>query len=78
MMAPDLERLASTAWPIASWAGSRIGVAAIRQFGGGATEPQHATLGVLKQALELAGVEFIDKNDDGPGVRLWKGHRKKA
>jgi hypothetical protein len=24
------------------------------------------------------GVEFIDENGGGPGVRLWKGHRKKA
>ena len=32
----------------------------------------------IKQALEKAGVEFIDENGGGPGVRLWKGHRKKA
>jgi predicted transcriptional regulator len=32
----------------------------------------------IKQALEKAGVEFIDENGGGPGVRLWKGPRKKA
>jgi transcriptional regulator with XRE-family HTH domain len=57
---------------------ARIGVATIRQFEGGATEPRYATLTILKQALELAGVEFIDENGGGPGVRLWKGHRKKV
>jgi transcriptional regulator with XRE-family HTH domain len=49
---------------------ARIGVATIRQFEGGATEPRHATLAVLKQALELAGVEFIDENGTGEGVRF--------
>jgi hypothetical protein len=32
----------------------------------------------LRQALEAAGVEFIDENGGGPGVRLRKGHRKKV
>jgi hypothetical protein len=27
---------------------------------------------VLRQAFELAGVEFIDENGGGPGVRLRK------
>jgi transcriptional regulator with XRE-family HTH domain len=31
----------------------------------------------LQRALELAGVEFIDENGGGPGVRLRKGHRSK-
>jgi transcriptional regulator with XRE-family HTH domain len=32
----------------------------------------------LRRALETAGVEFIDANGGGPGVRLRQGHRKKA
>jgi hypothetical protein len=32
----------------------------------------------LRQALEAAGVEFVDENGGGPGVRLRKGHRKKV
>ena len=47
---------------------ARIGVATIRQFEGGATEPRHATLAVLRQVLELAGIEFIDENGTGEGV----------
>jgi transcriptional regulator with XRE-family HTH domain len=54
---------------------SMIGVATIRQFEGGATEPRLATLLVLRQALETAGVDFIDENGGGPGVRL--RHRDK-
>ena len=32
----------------------------------------------LRAALEAAGVEFIDENGGGPGVRLQKPQRKKA
>jgi transcriptional regulator with XRE-family HTH domain len=32
----------------------------------------------LRRALELGGVEFIDENGGGPGVRLRKSQRQKA
>ena len=32
----------------------------------------------VRRALESAGVEFIDENGGGPGVRLRKRHQKKA
>jgi transcriptional regulator with XRE-family HTH domain len=32
----------------------------------------------LQQALESAGVEFIDENGGGPGVRLRKRYQKKG
>ncbi len=32
---------------------------------------------VLRQAFERAGIEFIDENGGGPGVRLRKRHRLK-
>ena len=32
----------------------------------------------LRRALETAGVEFIDENGGGPGVRLRKRQQKKA
>jgi hypothetical protein len=32
----------------------------------------------VRRALESAGVEFIDENGGGPGVRLRKRHRKKG
>jgi transcriptional regulator with XRE-family HTH domain len=31
----------------------------------------------LKRALELAGIEFIDENGGGPGVRLRRRQRQK-
>jgi predicted transcriptional regulator len=30
----------------------------------------------IKQALERAGVEFLDENGSGPGVRMRKGNKK--
>lgn len=33
-------------------------------------EPQQRTLVAVSQALETAGVEFIEENGGGPGVRL--------
>ena len=49
---------------------ARIGVATVRLFEGEAAELRQATLAVLRQAFELAGVEFT--NGDQPGVRLTK------
>ena len=46
---------------------SKIGNATIRNFEGGKSTPQHATLDVLRRALEAAGVEFIN-DDRGDGV----------
>jgi environmental stress-induced protein Ves len=34
------------------------------------------TLSIIEQVLSKAGVEFIDKNGGGPGVRLRKGVQK--
>jgi transcriptional regulator with XRE-family HTH domain len=56
---------------------ARIGVATIRLFEGEAAESRHATLAVLRRAFELAGVEFIDENGGGPGLRLRKRPRAK-
>ena len=47
----------------------------VRQVEAGVTEPRRATLVVLRQAFERAGVEFIDENGGGPGVRLRKRQR---
>jgi transcriptional regulator with XRE-family HTH domain len=37
-----------------------------------------ATLAAILGALRRAGVEFIDENGGGPGVRLRKRHQKKS
>jgi transcriptional regulator with XRE-family HTH domain len=51
---------------------ARVGIVTIRQLEAGVTEPRRATLDVVRRALEAAGVEFIDENGGGPGVRLRK------
>jgi hypothetical protein len=32
----------------------------------------------IRRTLEAAGIEFIDENGGGPGVRLRKRHQKKS
>ena len=36
------------------------------------------TIEALQRAFEASGVEFIDENGGGPGVRLRKRHQKKG
>ena len=60
---------------LASEAG--IGIVTVRQIEAGQTAPRRATLIVVKQAFERAGVEFIEENGGGPGVRLRKRYRSK-
>ena len=50
-----------------------VGVVTVRQFEAGKGEPRRATLAVIEQALETAGVEFT--NGDQPGVRLSNRNR---
>jgi transcriptional regulator with XRE-family HTH domain len=40
-------------------------------------DAKQSTMDRLQRALESAGVEFIDENGGGPGVRLKKKHQKK-
>jgi transcriptional regulator with XRE-family HTH domain len=47
-------------------------VRTLLRFEAGETAPRAATVASVKAALEAAGVEFIDENGGGPGVRLRK------
>jgi transcriptional regulator with XRE-family HTH domain len=49
---------------------ARVGVTTIRNFENGKIAPHRATLDVMRQALEAAGVAFT--NGDEPGVKLRK------
>jgi hypothetical protein len=53
---------------------SAVGVATIRraELVGGETSMTAANDLAVRRALEMAGVEFIDENGRGPGVRLRK------
>jgi transcriptional regulator with XRE-family HTH domain len=53
-----------------------IGVVTVHQLEAGTSEPRPTTLEVIKRAFENAGVEFIDENGGGPGVRLKKAKRE--
>jgi transcriptional regulator with XRE-family HTH domain len=52
-----------------------VGIVTVRQVEAGINEPRKATLEVIRRALEGAGVEFIDDNGGGPGVRMRKRQR---
>jgi predicted transcriptional regulator len=54
-----------------------VGIVTVRQLEAGTHEPRRATLDVIRRALVDAGVEFIDENGGGPGVRLRKAAKDK-
>lgn len=51
---------------------SGVSEVTIRNFEGEKSTPQHATLVVLRQALESAGVQFVGRGEEagGDGVAL--------
>jgi transcriptional regulator with XRE-family HTH domain len=54
---------------------SKTATKTIADFERGAREPYLRTLQDVRGALEKAGVEFIEENGGGPGVRLRKAQR---
>ncbi|MBR1153705.1 transcriptional regulator [Bradyrhizobium sp. JYMT SZCCT0428] len=58
---------------------SSVGVATIRraELTDGETSMTAANDLAVRRALEAAGVEFIDENGGGPGVRLRKSGKEK-
>jgi transcriptional regulator with XRE-family HTH domain len=54
---------------------SRTATKTIADFERGAREPYDRTLQDVRGALENAGIEFIDENGGGAGVRLRKARR---
>ena len=52
-----------------------VGIVTIRQLEAGNHVPRRATLDVVRRALEGGGVQFIDENGGGAGVRLRKSKR---
>ncbi len=57
---------------------ARVGIVTVHQFEAGLSQPRRATLDVIRRAFETAGVEFIDENGGGPGVRLRKRQQKES
>ena len=54
---------------------ARIGTVAINQLENEVSQPRRATLDVIRRAFEEGGVDFIDENGGGAGVRLRKPSR---
>jgi transcriptional regulator with XRE-family HTH domain len=54
---------------------SKTATKTIADFERGAREPYARTLEDVRGALEKAGIEFIDENGGGAGVRLRKAKR---
>jgi transcriptional regulator with XRE-family HTH domain len=52
---------------------SGVSLRTIANFENGHTQLIPANVAALRRALEKAGVEFIDANGGGPGIRLRKG-----
>jgi len=55
-----------------------VGIVTVHQLEAGTSQPRRATLEVIRRAFEKAGVEFIDENGGGPGLRLRKRQRGKT
>jgi len=58
-------------------AAAKVSVDTVARFERG-EDLKERTVGALQSALEAAGIEFIDENGGGPGVRLRKRHQKKS
>ena len=56
---------------------ARIGVVTVHQFEAGVSQSRRATVDVIRRAFESAGVEFIEENGGGPGLRLRKRTQRK-
>jgi hypothetical protein len=55
-----------------------VGMMTVHQFERDGSQPRRATQAVVRHAFEAAGVEFIDGNGAGPGVRLRAPTAKKS
>lgn len=56
---------------------AKVGVVTVHQLEAESSQPRSATLEVIRRAFEQAGVEFIDEDGGGPGVRLRDRQRPK-
>ena len=56
---------------------AEVGVATVRQLEADTTQPRRSTLTMIRRTFEAAGVELIDENGGGPGVRLRQPLRRR-
>jgi predicted transcriptional regulator len=54
-----------------------VSIVTVHKFEAAAHSPPRATIRFIQRAFEGAGIEFIDENGGGPGVRLRKRQQRK-
>jgi DNA-binding XRE family transcriptional regulator len=57
---------------------AELGLSTVVDFEKGRRQVSTTAAKAIQEALERAGVEFIDENGGGPGVRLRRPQRKKG
>jgi hypothetical protein len=55
---------------------SGVGIVTVHQLEAGTSQPRRAKVDVIRRAFETAGIEFIDENGEGPGLRFRKPVRR--
>jgi predicted transcriptional regulator len=56
---------------------AKLGLSTVVDFEKSRRSVSDEAVSAIKSALVRAGIEFIQENGGGPGVRLKKGHRRK-
>ena len=56
---------------------AELGLSTVVDFERSRRPVSNEAIHAIRKALERAGIEFIDENGGGPGVRLRKRHRGK-
>ena len=55
---------------------AHVGLSTVSNFEQGKSVPVAKNMADIVAALDAAGVEFVEENGGGPGVRLRKGKRR--